>query len=544
MRHLFALLCALLFAAPAQAEWWEARTDKFIVYSEGSTKDAQFFAERLERYDLALRSLQNIKAGVAETDWTRVTVYRSGDVGDVGRLIGAAGVAGFYVPRHNGPVAFTPAKLEFGEKGAANADRRTELDPGTVLFHEYAHHFMYRHFAAAYPSWYREGFAEAYSTIDLKDDGSFHLGNAPQSRGAAISLLNYSIQRMLLNADRPQGEDVYGRYSHGWLLTHYLTFEPSRTGQLETYLNLINAGTAPPEAARKAFGDLGKLEGDVQRHINGRLPGALVRPANYRPPLVTTRRLTPDEEAIMRVKMRSKAGVTRKRAVAVAADARAIAARFPSSVPVLNALAEAELDAENLEGAERAADAVLTLRPNSVEALIYKGRVYLERGRKDPKQNRVARTWLGKAYRADRTNPSALYYNYLTYWQEGAVPPESAILGLEQAFTVAPYDAELRLAVARQLLAERDGAVAKRVLSPLVHSPHESKSAKALRAVYDQIEANQINQAYESLVAEMAKAEEEAKSGKERADRQRSNAGCRLAPSASNSLRLRSRPPA
>lgn len=516
MRNLLLFLSCLLIPAPAHAEWWEARTDNFIVYSESSQKDARAFAEKLERFDQALRSLQNIKPGAADSDWTRVTVYRTGEISDMGRLAGGSGVAGFYIPRHGGPVAFTPARQQRGEKGAANADRRAELDPQTVLFHEYAHHFMYRHFAAAYPSWYREGFAEAYSTIDLKDDGSFHLGHAPQSRGPAFQYLNYSVQRLLQTADRPGIEDVYGRYTYGWLLTHYLTFEPSRSGQLQVYLKLINAGTDAAEAARTAFGDLRKLEADVKRYLNGQLPGALVRPANYRPPSVALRRLGLDEEAMIRVKMRSKVGVTRKKAADVAADARAIAARFPQSVPVLIALAEAELDAENLDSAQRAADAALALKPDAVEALIYRGRVDLERGSVDPGHYVSARAWFTKAYKADPHHPSVLYYNYLTYLRQGVAPPQNAVVGLEQAFLLAPYDSELRLTVARQLLAERDGSTARRILSPLVHAPHESRAARALRAVYDKIGENKVDEAYKGLVAEMAKQEEEAKTGKAR----------------------------
>ena len=513
-------LVLLALPSGALAEWWEARTDNFIVYSESSAKDARAFAERLERYDQSLRSLQNIKPSRAASDWARVTVYRTGDIGTMGRLAGAQGVAGFYIPRREGPVAFTPVKQERREKGAANADRRTELDPQTVLFHEYAHHFMYKHFTAAYPSWYREGFAEAYSTIDLNEDGSFHLGNAPLSRGNAFDSVyfNYSVQRMLRTATRPDFEDVYGRYTYGWLLTHYLTFEPSRQGQLQDYLRLINAGTESGVAAEKAFGDLTKLEHDVKKYLGGTLPGALVKPANFQQPAVAMRQLGADEEAVMDVHMRSKVGVTVKKAKDVAADARAVAARYPTSAPVQIALAEAELDAGNLDAADSAADAALAVKPASVEALLFKGRVHLERGKTDPAQNAAARQWLAKAHKIDPAHPAALYYNYESYRQEGGAIPESAIIGLEQAFTVAPYDQELRLAVAAQLLAEKDGTVARRVLAPLVHAPHESKGAKALRSIYDLIEANKVVEAYKELSAEMRKQEEERKTGKERDD--------------------------
>ena len=51
MRRLI-LSLSILFAAPAHAEWWEARTDHFIIYSKSSEGDAKKFAETLDRFDL------------------------------------------------------------------------------------------------------------------------------------------------------------------------------------------------------------------------------------------------------------------------------------------------------------------------------------------------------------------------------------------------------------------------------------------------------------------------------------------------------------
>src|SRR4051812_22071313 len=126
----------LCFAVPANAEWWEARTDHFIIYSKSSAKDAKEFAERLERYDQSLRSLQVIKPDPRLSDARRVKIYRAGNIVDISVLAGDAesGIAGFYIPRLE-PVAFVPAREQ--------VQLRSELDPETVLKHEYAHHFMF-----------------------------------------------------------------------------------------------------------------------------------------------------------------------------------------------------------------------------------------------------------------------------------------------------------------------------------------------------------------------------------------------------------------
>lgn len=526
MRMRFAVLvsAALLASAPAHAEWWEAKTDHFIVYSESSEADARQFAEELEQLDMSLRALQNIKFSPATSDSRRLTVFRSGDTDDVGRLAGADGVAGFYIPRLGGSVAFTPAKKGMSEAGsilARKRDSRTNLDPKSVLFHEYAHHFMFQHFSAAYPSWYVEGFAETAATIEMQPDGSFHLGNPPQYRSDAIfSGAMASALDMLTATDKPDFIDYYSHYTTGWLLNHYLTFSGQRPGQLTTYLRLVNQGLSPQDAARQAFPDLNKLDGELRRYRNGKLGGADVKPAGYAPPQVTMRAMADDEEAVMGVKARSKRGVDKKRAGPVVRDAAAVAARFPQSFATQLALAEAELDQADYEpshlaAADAAIDRALALDPQSVEAMILKGRILLERGKTDKAQLANARGWFAKANAADTEHPAPLYYNYLTYFEGGGAIPEDAIIGLEQAFGFAPFDPELRLVLARQLLSEKKGKLARTVLLPYAISPHESKAAKKMRAIVDLIEADKVDQAYRDLAAEMKEQERKRKAGED-----------------------------
>ena len=522
------LSSVLLFATPAHAEWWEARTDHFIIYSESSAKDAKAFAEKLERFDMSLRSLQSVKLDSATSDSRKLTVFRFGTVKDVDRVYtggrGSGGVAGFYIPNLNGSVAYTPARSSGLDTGASlgnRGDSRTELDPQQVLFHEYTHHFMFQHFTAAYPSWYVEGFAETAATIELKDDGSFHLGNPPQYRSDALfNWINVPVKRLLASTTKPTGEDFYGWYTVGWLLNHYLTFEPSRRGQLKEYLRMVNSGTEPGAAAVKAFGDLDKLDRQINAYKGGRLPGANVKIANYAPPKVTMRRLAADEEAAIKINMRSKRGVDRKLAPDAARDARSMAAKNPNSLAAHLALAEAELDLasfdeQNLGRAEAAADRALALDSDSLEAMLYKGRVLLERGKKDKPQLAAARQWFAKAYDRDIEHPAPLYYNYLTYYHAGGPIPESALIGLEKAYDIALYDYEIKLVLARQLLAEKKGALARSILMPYAISPHESKGAKKMREVVDLIGANKVDEAYQKLAAEMAEQERKRKKGED-----------------------------
>lgn len=510
MRRILVAL-ALFTAAPAHAEWWEARTEHFIVFSQSTAKDTSAHAERLERFDQALRSLQGVGSDEALSDSLRLTVYRFGDIDAIGTLARRPGVAGFYIPRASGSVAFVPAKKLTGEK--TSLYKNVQIGEETVFFHEYAHHFMYRYFSAAYPSWYREGFAELNSTINLKDDGSFELGAPPQSRANAFQGgLNYSVKRMLLTTTAPNDEDVYAHYTFGWLLTHYLTFGGGRTGQLQTYLKLINAGSNAAVAARQAFGDLDKLESDVLRYKSkNRYPGAVVRPGNGAAPKIALRRLTPDEEAIMTVRLRSDRGVDKKSAKGVAADARAVSVRYPASLPVQLALIEAEYDADRLAEAERAANDALKNDPKSVKAMLYQGMVSLKRAKTDPAHYATARIWFGRANRADLGHPGPMLQFYETYRQANVAPPAIAVAGLERAFELAPYDGDLRILMVRQLLVERQGSLARQLLLPLALSPHESKRAKAWNEVAKLIEGSKIDEALAKLNARLAEEEKAAK---------------------------------
>ena len=61
------------------------------------------------------------------------------------------------------------------------------LSGETVLYHEYAHHFMIAGLTArAFPRWFTEGFAEFFAGVRFEKDGSVLLGTPaqPSSGGA------------------------------------------------------------------------------------------------------------------------------------------------------------------------------------------------------------------------------------------------------------------------------------------------------------------------------------------------------------------------
>src|SRR3954471_17544056 len=103
VRKLLGLL--LLFApVPASADWYEASTEHFVVYSELPPKKLTDFASKLERFDRTMRLLRKVPdepLGPAN----RLTIYMVDDRGDVAKLVSDRFVAGFYVPRAGGSLA-------------------------------------------------------------------------------------------------------------------------------------------------------------------------------------------------------------------------------------------------------------------------------------------------------------------------------------------------------------------------------------------------------------------------------------------------------
>ena len=144
-----------------------------------------------------------------------------------------------------------------------------------------------------------------------------------------------------------QLDALYGR---GWLLFHHLTFEPTRRGQLSAYLKSIGEGVDAGKAARTAFGDLRQLDRDLDRYLSKRLNYSTLSAGALAAPVVTTRRLTPAQSAMLPLRMRSKRGVDAREAARVVVAARKVAARHGDDGLVQVSLAEAEYDARVREG--------------------------------------------------------------------------------------------------------------------------------------------------------------------------------------------------
>lgn len=455
------------------AAWYEAKTDHFIIYSQQNPEELRKYATRLEQFDSGVRAVRQMDDPPV-TSTGRLTVFVLKDADDVASILGAggSGIAGVYFGRASGPVAIANSEPKRYER---------QLDGQTVFFHEYLHHLMLQDATAAYPTWMTEGYAEFFGTARFRKDGSIEFGIPPHYRGLEFRFLEgLELSEMLGGMNHQlNGEEFLSQYSRGWLLAHYLAFEPSRRGQVTKYLKLVQAGVPGLDAATQAFGDLKNLNRELQRYRNRNiLPTRIIPAEMLKVGHVSVRSLSADEEAIVPLRMRLEARSNAESARTIADSARKLAGLHPNSPDVMTVLARAEFQAKNYEAAVAAAEKALTIDPKSFKSLIYKGRGELELAKKSPKAAKWTnvRSWFSKANRLDPYSPEPLMYYYQTFVEEGAAPPEQAVDGLLFAVELVPQDDSLRRMAVRELLRQGKAADAKTMFGPIAYHAHSSKT--------------------------------------------------------------------
>ena len=487
MRVLVLLASTLFFvvSVPASAEWWEAETAHFIVKSRSSQEEAREYALEMEQFDAVLRTLQGMETGVEQASRAnKPIIYRFGRPRDIARIANApgSGIAGFFIPRAGNSVAFAPTRNSRDTSAKTSwqirEDPRARLDPRSVLLHEYAHYFMLQHFPGAYPRWYVEGFAETLATMKVEEDGNFHIGDPPQYRAAQIfQLQDFPLDEMLDDDHELTGLDALQHYATGWLLTHYMSFNPERLRQLRAYLVAIAAGEASLSAAKREFGDLGKLEQELESYKKGPFPGLRIANPNL-DETVRTRRLSDAEEAAIMYEIRLARGGDEDEGASIAARLTSIAEEFPDDPHVLTILARAQLAAKNYVEADTVATRALALNPAIAVAWLVRAQASLEQAKGNPQLAERSRDHAIMAANSDPYDPRPQIQYYFSYSKLGETPPETAVIALEQVFDAAGGDTGYRLLLARQLLFEDRLDSARAVLLPVAYAGHRTGEPK------------------------------------------------------------------
>ena len=461
------LMVAVTLSTPARAEWREATSEHFVIVSGGSEAQLVRMSQRLE----AVHWLLTQATGVTTIDnGAKVRIYLVDDIGDVRRAKGlpsSSNTAGFYQPTDEGAIAVVP--------------RNQDEFSTTILFHEYAHHFMLQYMRAAFPRWYVEGFAELISTASFEREGMISYGKVAEHRGYELQSEPWvPISRMMAApsaTDERAGSASYGQY---WLAAHYFVFAPERRGQLRAYISAINNGGSPETAQSHFTCGMEQLDRDMRRYLRQNrfsyqqapIPADVARSP-------TIRVMRPGEAAMIDDELQSWRPMTAEAHVPIAARVAALVARYPDDPAVGLLHARLLAYANRFADAEAAADRVLTIDPANVRALALKGRVMLESraengGEMDAAFVRQARGYIARANRLDPEDQIPLIAYFDSFRLAGEPATELAIQGLYKASRLVPQYPQLRMTVAFELLRIRRLAEARAMLAPLALSPHRS----------------------------------------------------------------------
>lgn len=391
-------------------------------------------------------------------------------------------ISGFYKGRAAASVAYIPRRMENADPGSTNL----------ILLHEYAHHLMAQDLASPYPEWLVEGFAEFMSTAKFERDGSVGLG--PPAHHRAYGLIagnNLPFEVLLANqigtVTVEQRESIYGR---GWLLTHYLTFEPSRKGQVDAYVRAIAQGQEPLIAARTAFGDLKQLERELNRYVERRMPYLKVEGPALNVGRIDVVPLSAGASLAVPLLAELKNDADKTTAEPLAAKLRQIRSTYPGDPFVEVALA--------------AADRALAADPSSTEAMILKGRAMVEKlgASSGTPEVAAARQWFLKANKLDPEDPEPLYEFYRSYVLAGIRPTPNALAALHYASDLAPQDLSLRLNSAMAYLHEGKLKEARNALASVAYNPHGGGASAAAKKMIQKIDGGNVKGAMEAVQPE------------------------------------------
>jgi len=446
---------ALFMPTIARAEWHEAVSTNFIVYSQGSRQDAIDFAAKLERFHFMLKTIRPVPAGQANA---RLRVFLLADQGAVARSVGGGGVAGYYIPDARGLMLVGTRRRQTRLTDIRSARMETgDIDPENVLFHEYTHHFTFQYFPATYPTWYSEGFAEFWGATRILPGDVIEVGAPADHRFSTFRALGWLPLARLLRArsySDLRGTEIFLLYAEGWLLVRYLFEHPARQRQIQDYLRLINVGTPIDEAIRQAIPDLDAFNNELFEYAGAarfnvvRLPFRRIEIG-----AIEARTLRPAEQALIMDEIKLSRGYPQREAAEFADHVKDVAGRFPDDPFAIRMVMETQYLAGNGAEALAAADRLLALDPNHARALATKGLIRsaaLAAARStDAAAWNGARQYLRRAVNAARTDPVVLEAYYRSFLIQGALPPEDAQNALYSAMELAPSDDELRYSLAR-----------------------------------------------------------------------------------------------
>jgi tetratricopeptide (TPR) repeat protein len=249
------------FASDPNPHWLQVQTPHFTVITDSNERQGRRIATQFEQ----MRAFFHTILPHAADDATPILVLALKD--------------------NKGFQALEPeAYLARGQLNLAGYFLRTQdtnfillrLDaegehPFATVYHEYTH-FMVRK-AEWLPLWLNEGLAEFYQNTDIRDKDVL-LGQASENDILYLRQNRLLPLTTLLTVDHNSPyyhEENKGSvfYAESWALTHFLEVndKQNNTDRIKQYAQLLIQGKDSVSAAQQAFGDLKKLQSQLDSYV-------------------------------------------------------------------------------------------------------------------------------------------------------------------------------------------------------------------------------------------------------------------------------------
>jgi len=251
------------FAGASSEQWMEASSEHFRLVTNSSEKQARHILDQFERMR-----------------WMFHTLFPRANVDPVEPIvvIGAKNTRTFQTLE---PADYLAAgQLKLSGLFMRSYDKNYVLlrldaqsaHPFATVYHEYTH-LQFSGDSEWVPLWLNEGFAEFIQNTDIRNK-DVSLGEPSpddilylrQNRLIPLAVL-FKVDRNSPYYHEEHKGSVF--YSEAWALTHMLEVTDRELGthRMSEYVKLVSQHVDPLEAAGKAFGDLKKLQDELETYI-------------------------------------------------------------------------------------------------------------------------------------------------------------------------------------------------------------------------------------------------------------------------------------
>jgi TonB family protein len=248
-----------------QQEWVEVRSPNFIVVSNAGEKQARKIAVQFEQIRSVFRQmLENANKHPSP----RITILAVKEESSMRELLPE-----YWTKGHSHPAGFFSSRLN--DFYAAVQLDAPGLNPYETIYHEY-YHAISVPYIPALPVWLAEGLAEFYGHTVITEN-AVGMGEADplllqELRNTSLISLDvlFKVDHSSPYYNEANKTSIF--YAESWALSHYLLIGDRMAHRplLDAYLNALGQVSDPEEAAKMAFGDLHKLQSDLEAYIRNR----------------------------------------------------------------------------------------------------------------------------------------------------------------------------------------------------------------------------------------------------------------------------------